>query len=342
MRLLVTGGAGFVGSNFVHFILGKHRDWEIVNLDKLTYAGNTANLADLKGEARHTFVRGDIADARVVDKILAGQDFDLIVNFAAETHVDRSFLDPGLFVRTNVLGTQTLLEGARQHNVRKFIHISTPEVYGGTSPLKPGEKFTEESPFLPNNPYSASKAGADMVCRAYHQTYGLYVMYTRFANAYGPYQYPEKLLPLATTYALSDKPIPLYGDGTYRRNWIHIDDICRAIDLIIQKGRSGQAYNIGSGYEMSNIDLVHRILDILHKPHRLVTFVPDRPSHDWQYPLDSTRIMTELGWKMTGTFEDGLRTTVNWYKENRQWWEKLTVLDYGKAYREISRTKGKA
>ncbi len=338
MKLLVTGGAGFVGSNFVRYMLNKHSGWEIVNLDKLTYAGNLENLKDIQDNPRHRFVKGDIADKNLVNELLQ-KGIDIIVNFAAETHVDRSFIDPDPFVQTNVVGTQTLLEGARRHNVKKVIHLSTPEVYGGSSPLKGEGKFTEESPFLPNNPYSASKAAADMMCRAYHRTYGLSIMLTRFANAYGPYQYPEKLLPLTITYALKDKPIPIYGDGKYRRNWIYIDDICRAIDIIIEKGRPGEAYNIGSGYEMSNLELVYRVLDILHKPHDLVTFVPDRPSHDWQYPLDSTRIMTELGWHLASEFEQALSDTIKWYEANRAWWEGLQVLDYQGHYQEISQSK---
>ena len=338
MRLLVTGGAGYVGSNFIHYVLDKYSDWEIINLDKLTYAGNLESLKDIEGERRHHFVKGDIGNSDLVNGLLS-QGVDLIVNFAAETHVDRSIIDPAPFVETNVKGTQVLLEEAKRHNIKKFIHISTPEVYGGSSPLRGDEKFVEQSPFLPNNPYSASKAAADLMCRAYNQTYGLPVMLTRFANAYGPYQYPEKLVPLVITNALGDKPIPIYGDGQHRRNWIYIEDICRAIDLIIQKGRSGEAYNIGSGYEMSNLELVGKILDILQKPHELITFVPERPAHDWQYPLDSTKIKKEVGWELTSDFETALRETIRWYTENESWWKKLQVLDYTRFYQEISESK---
>ena len=338
MRLLITGGAGFIGSNFVHHALRKYDDWQMVNLDKLTYAGNLANLDDIKDNPRHSFVKGDIADSKIIDDVLS-QGIDMIINFAAETHVDRSILDPTPFIETNARGTQVLLEGARKHCVDKIIHISTPEVYGGVSQLKEGEKFTEESPFLPNNPYSASKAAADLICRAYHHTYGLNIMLTRFANVFGPYQYPEKLLPLTITHAFGDKAIPVYGKGQYRRNWIYVDDVCRAIDLIIQNGEPGQAYNIGSGYEMSNLDLVHRVLDNLVKPHSLVTFVPDRPAHDWQYPLDSTKIKKELGWQMTADFEESLKATIKWYRENQTWWEKLQVLDYTSYYQQISQSK---
>ena len=338
MKLLITGGAGFVGSNFIHYVLRKYSDWEIVNLDKLTYAGNLENLRDKESDPRYRFVKGNIADQNLVNELLS-EGFDLIVNFAAETHVDRSFIDPAPFVETNVKGTQVLLEGARRHPVKRFIHLSTPEVYGGSSPLQSGQYFTEGSPFLPNNPYSASKAAADMICRAYHRTYGLPVMSTRFANAFGPYQHPEKLFPLSVTRALKDEPIPVYGEGQYRRNWIYITDICKAIDLIIHGGKAGEAYNISSGHEMSNLELVHKILDILHKPHQLITFVPDRPSHDWQYPLDSAKIKKEFGWKLTSDFEKTVVDTIEWYKQNRDWWEKLQVLDYGKWHQEISKSK---
>lgn len=338
MRLLITGGAGFIGSNFVHYALSKHDDWQIVNLDKLTYAGNLANLDGIKEDPRHRFVKGDIADWELIDTVLM-EGFDVVVNFAAETHVDRGILDPTPFIETNAKGTHVLLEGARKHGIGKLIHISTPEVYGGSSPLQKDEKFTEESPFLPNNPYSASKAAADLLCRAYHRTYGLNIMLTRFANAYGPYQYPEKLVPLAITNALRDKAIPIYGDGQYRRNWIYVEDVCQAIDLIIQNGRPGEAYNIGSGYEMSNLELAHRILEILDKPQSLVTFVPDRPSHDWQYPLDSTKITEEIGWHLSSDFEASLAKTVHWYSGNQSWWKELQALDYTNFYQQMSQSK---
>ncbi|MFC1913746.1 dTDP-glucose 4,6-dehydratase [Chloroflexota bacterium] len=338
MKVLITGGAGFVGSNYVHHTLKSHSSWYIINLDKLTYAGNLGNISDLEEHQRHTFVQGDIADATLMEQLFSQEKFELVVNFAAETHVDRSIIDPAPFMRTNALGTQTLLEASRRHGVKKFLHLSTPEVYGG---IQPGQEFfTEESPFAATNPYSASKTAADIMCLAYHHTYGLDISFTRFANAYGPNQYPEKLVPLATTHALQDKPIPLYGQGQYRRNWIHVDEICRALDIIIEKGRSGAAYNIGSGYEMSNLEIVRRILAILGKPPDLITFVPDRPGHDWQYPLDSTRIKTELGWELTVNFEEALEKTVNWYTANRPWWQNLEVLDYREQYRQIAESRG--
>ena len=338
MKILITGGAGFVGSNFVHYVLKKHTDWSIVNLDKLNYAGRLENVADLKDNPRHHFIKGDFTNARLVNSILK-EKFNLIVNFGAETHVDRSFIYPSIFAKSNALGTQTLLEGARKYGIDKFIHISTPEVYGGIASV--GQKFTEQSPFKPTNPYSASKAAADIFCLAYFHTYGVPVSFTRFANVYGPRQYPEKLVPVSITRALQDKPIPLFGSGQFRRNWIYIDDVCHAIDMIIQKGRPGEAYNIGSGYEMTNLDLVHQVLDILQKPNSLITYAPDRPSHDYQYPLDSAKITSELGWKLEYPFDLGIRKTVEWYKKNQTWWENIRFVDYGKYYKKILAEKGK-
>jgi dTDP-glucose 4,6-dehydratase len=339
MKTLITGGAGFVGSNFIHYILDKYPSWQIVNLDKLTYAGNLKNLKDIKNEPRYKFVKGDIVDKKLVDRLLS-QDFDLVVNFAAETHVDRSILNPAPFIETNIIGTYTLLEGVKKYGIKKFVHLSTPEVYGGASPTT--GKFKEDSHLLPNNPYSASKAAADHICRAFHRTYGVNVSYTRFANAFGPYQYPEKLMPLAITFALTNRPIPLYGDGQDRRNWIFVDDVCRAIDLITEHGGAGEAYNIGSDYEMSNLELVKKVLDILKKPYDLIKFVPQRPAHDWQYPLDSTKINQELNWRMVHTFDDAVKSTVDWYIKNKNWWKELQVPDYSEYYREISKIlKGK-
>ncbi len=338
MKILITGGAGFVGSNFVHYLLDKYKEYEIYNLDLLTYAGNTENLKDIESNSRHHFFRGDIGDKDLLDEIL-DNGVEVIVNFAAETHVDRSFIDPDKFVQTNVMGTNNLLSKAREKKIQRLIHLSTPEIYGGSSPLKEGQFFTEESPHLPNNPYSASKASSDMLCRAYHESYGLPVLYTRFASAFGPYQYPEKLFPLCVTYAIQDKEIPIYGNGKARRNWIHANDICRAIDMIMTKGEPGKAYNIGSGHEMSNLELVQSVLDVLGKSSDLIKFVPDRPSHDWQYPLDSTRINTELGWELKYDFPDACKDTVNWYKENQDWWKSLEVLDYEEAYAKILDSK---
>jgi dTDP-glucose 4,6-dehydratase len=331
-RILITGGAGFVGSNYIHYVLQKYEHWHVVNLDKLTYAGNLETLKDISEDPRYQFIKGDIADSDLVDKLMQ-TGFDLVINFAAETHVDRSILDPAPFMKTNIIGTYTLLEGVRRYGIKRFIHLSTPEVYGGASPTS--GKFKENSPLLPNNPYSASKAAADHICRAFHRTYGVNVSYTRFANAFGPYQYPEKLMPLAITFALKNKPIPVYGDGQDRRNWIFVDDICRAIDLIIEKGKPGEAYNIPSEYEMTNLDLVTKVLDMLDKPHDLIKFVPQRPAHDWQYPLDSTKIKRDLKWEMVHKFDDAVKSTIDWYVKNERWWQKLPVLDYSSYYKQL-------
>jgi len=332
-RILITGGAGFVGSNYIHYILQKYENWHVVNLDKLTYAGNLETLKDISEDPRYQFIKGDIADSDLVDKLMQ-TGFDLVINFAAETHVDRSILDPAPFMKTNIIGTYTLLEGVRRYGIKRFIHLSTPEVYGGASPTS--GKFKENSPLLPNNPYSASKAAADHICRAFHRTYDVNVSYTRFANAFGPYQYPEKLMPLAITFALKSKPIPVYGDGQDRRNWIFVDDICRAIDLIIEEGKPGEAYNIPSEYEMTNLDLVTKVLDILDKPHDLIKFVPQRPAHDWQYPLDSTKIKKDLKWEMVHKFDDAVKSTIDWYVKNERWWQKLPVLDYSSYYKQLA------
>lgn len=316
MRFLVTGGAGFIGSNFIHYVLGQHPDWEIVNLDKLTYAGNLANLKDIESAPRYRFVKGDIADRELVDQLL-GEGLDVIIHFAAESHVDRSILDPSPFIETNVRGTQVLLEGARRHQVQRFIQVSTDEVYGS---LGEEGKFTEESPLAPNSPYAASKAAADYLCRAYYRTYGLPVIITRCSNNYGPYQFPEKLIPLTIINAIEGKPVPLYGDGLNVRDWIFVEDHCRALDMIIQRGRIGEVYNIGGDNERANLDLVRYLLDIMGQPQNLITFVADRPGHDQRYALDTTKIRKELGWEPRYPLEKALRDTLNWYLENRWWW----------------------
>lgn len=326
MKVLVTGGAGFVGSNFVHYALQHHPDWEITNLDKLTYAGNPDNLKDLQALGYHKLVKGDITDEQLVDSIV-GQGVELIVHFAAETHVDRSFITPGVFVDTNIRGTYTLLEAGRKHGIKRFVQISTPEVYGTSAPGK--APFKEDDPVLPTNPYAASKAGADLLCRAYAHSYGANIVSTRFANAYGPYQLPEKLLPLLITHAIKGQPIPIYGDGHYRRNWIHVHDICRAIDMILDKGKAGQAYNIDSPFEMSNVDFVSKVLALMGKSQELMVFVPDRPAHDWQYPLDGAKIRREIGWRLEVDLDRGLAETIAWYENNVWWWERFKPPDFG-------------
>ena len=328
VKILVTGGAGFIGSNFIRCGLQWHSDWAVTNLDKLTYAGNLENLKALENDPRYSFIKGDIADRESVDRLL-GQGFDVIVNFAAESHVDRSILDASPFTKTNVLGTQVLLEGARQHGVKLFLQVSTDEVYGS---LGAEGKFTEESPLLPNSPYAASKAAADLLCRAYHHTYGLPVVITRCSNNYGPLQFPEKFIPLTITNILEGKTIPVYGDGLNIRDWIHTEDHCRALDLIIRRGKSGQIYNIGGNNEKTNIELVKYILDVMGKPHSLITFVGDRPGHDRRYALDTSKIEEELDWKPTIPFEEGLKKTIKWYMENEPWWRRIKSGEYAEYY----------
>ena len=330
MKLLVTGGAGFIGSNFVRYILEAHRDWEVVNLDKLTYAGNLENLRDIQNEPRHTFVKGDITDRELVETLLS-QNIDAIVNFAAESHVDRSILDASPFIETNVKGTQVLLEGARQHRIRRFLQVSTDEVYGSVE----SGAFTEVSPLSPSSPYSASKAAADLLCGAYFRTHHLPVIITRCSNNFGPYQFPEKLIPLVITNAIEDKTIPVYGDGLNTRDWIFVADHCQALDTVLQKGISGEVYNIGGGNEKTNLELIHSLLELLHKPESLIQFVSDRPAHDRRYALDATKITTQLGWKPAFSFENALRTTVGWYLKNEPWWRQIKSGEYVKYYERM-------
>ena len=312
MKLLVTGGAGFIGSNFVQYILEKCPDYEITNLDALTYAGSLENLKAVVDSPRHKFFRGRIEDGKLVDELMAG--IDVVINFAAESHVDRSILDPQIFIGTNVLGTQVLLNAALRHKVKLFYQISTDEVYGALE-LDSKEKFTEESPLGPNSPYSASKAAADLLVQAYHRTYGLPVVISRCSNNYGPRQHPEKFIPTVILNALQNKPIPIYGDGRYVRDWIHVLDHCRAIDLIMHRGKVGEVYNIGANNEWANIDLARKILQIMDKSEDLLQFVKDRPGHDRRYSLSSDKPKRELDWKPLTPFDRGLATIVRWYSE---------------------------
>jgi dTDP-glucose 4,6-dehydratase len=330
MKLLVTGGAGFIGSNFIHYVLKEHPDWEVVNLDKLTYAGNLENLKDVEGDPRYRFVKGDIADRKLVDNLLQS-GFDAIVNFAAESHVDRSILDASPFIETNIRGTQVLLEGARQHRVGKFLQVSTDEVYGSTE----RGKFTEKSPLSPNSPYAASKAAADLLCLAYWRTYHLPVVITRCSNNLGPFQFPEKLIPLAVTNVLENKPIPVYGDGLNIRDWIYVEDHCRALDIVLEKGKPGEVYNIGADQEKTNLELIQRLLDVMGKPRDLITFVADRPGHDRRYALDISKIAHELGWKPVYPFDKALAMTVDWYIKNEAWWRKIKSGEYAKYYERM-------
>jgi len=330
MKLLVTGGAGFIGSNFIHYILTEHADWQVTNLDKLTYAGNLENLTDIQDHPGYCFVKGDIADRKLADSLL-GKGFDIIVNFAAESHVDRSILDASPFIETNVKGTQVFLEGTRKHGIQRFIQVSTDEVYGSID----SGHFTEESPLCPNSPYSASKAAADLLCRAYFKTHHVPAVITRCTNNFGPYQFPEKLIPLAITNALEDKPIPVYGDGLNIRDWVFVADHCRALDVVIRKGKPGEIYNIGSGNEKTNLELIHKLLELLDKPQGLIQFVTDRPAHDRRYALDCARIATELGWKPAYSFERALSATVDWYLKNMSWWRSIKSGKYSRYYRKM-------
>jgi dTDP-glucose 4,6-dehydratase len=321
MRLLVTGAAGFIGSNFVHYWIERHPDDEIVALDLLTYAGNRANLDGL--EDRVDFVKGDIADLELGRRLLEEYDIDVVVNFAAESHNSLAVVDPRRFFHTNVIGTQTLLEAARDvGGLQRFHHVSTCEVYGDL-PLDSDEMFSEESPYRPRTPYNASKAGADHAVRAYHETFGIPISITNCSNNYGPYQFPEKVIPLFVTNALDDQPLPMYASTQNKREWLHVRDHCRAIDLVLQSDRMGETYNVGSGIEASIEEIADLVLALTDKPESLKTIVPDRPGHDRRYLLDSSRLRRELGWEPEIGWEDGLRETVEWYAANREWWEPL-------------------
>ena len=320
MRILVTGAAGFIGSNFVHYWLDRHPDDSIVALDLLTYAGNRASLDDV--EDRISFVQADIADLEAMEALLREQEIDIVVNFAAESHNSLAVVDPGRFFQTNVLGTQSLLEAARRAGGTRFHHVSTCEVYGDLA-LDSDESFTEDSPFRPRTPYNASKAGGDHAVRAYFETWGLPTTITNCSNNYGPFQFPEKVIPLFVTNALDDKPLPMYASTQNRRKWLHVRDHCRAIELALERGTKGETYNVGSGIEASIEEIADRVLELTGKPESLKAIVPDRPGHDRRYLLDSSRIERELGWQPEIGFEEGLLETVEWYSANRAWWEPL-------------------
>ena len=346
-KLLVTGGAGFIGSNFIQYILDKQQDLVLLlDLDLLTYAGNLENLEPVKDDPRYRFVKGDIRDKTLVEKLFAEYDFDTVVHFAAESHVDRSILEPEVFLTTNIIGTQTLLDAAKRHwnldpdnkHSRKYrpgvryLQVSTDEVYGALG--KTG-MFTETTPLAPNSPYSASKTGADLIVRAYHQTYGLPVNITRCSNNYGPYQFPEKLIPLMIHNARQDKPLPVYGDGMQIRDWLHVKDHCSAIATVLEKGKTGEVYNIGGNNEKANIQIVRLILETLNKPESLITYVQDRPGHDRRYAIDNTKITKELGWAPAYTFEEGIKETIRWYLDHPGWVERVTSGAYQRYYQEM-------
>lgn len=331
-RILVTGGCGFIGSNFIRYYLGKHPDDSVVNVDVLTYAGNPENLGDLSGLPSYRFERADICDREAMEQVFSDSGFDAIVNFAAESHVDRSIAGAGVFVRTNVVGTQVLLDLAKQKSIKRFVQISTDEVYGS---LGQEGKFTEVTPLHPNSPYAASKASADLLALSYHHTFGLPVVITRCSNNYGPFQFPEKLIPLMIANALGDKPLPVYGDGQQIRDWLFVDDHCAAIDLVMHNGRPGNAYNIGGNSEIRNIDLVTTLVKRLGKPERLISFVKDRPGHDRRYAIDASKIMNELGWQPLVRFEEGLGRTIEWYLAHTGWWQRILSGEYQNYYREM-------
>ncbi len=326
-NLLVTGGAGFIGSNFVRYMLKRYRDIRIVVYDKLTYAGNLDNLEDVSQDERYKFVRGDIADRETVAGVLAANEVDTVVNFAAESHVDRSILNPDAFIQTNVVGTYILLDESRKHGVERFLQVSTDEVYGSI----PQGFFKEGDPLEPNSPYAASKAAGDLMAHAYHVTYGMNVIITRGSNTFGPYQYPEKLLPLFITNAIDNEPLPLYGDGMQVRDWLYVEDHCSGIELALQRGVPGEVYNIGGENERHNIDVVRQMLRILGKPESLIRPVADRPGHDRRYALDTAKLHA-LGWEQAYTFDQALEATVRWYVENEWWWRKIKSGEFREYY----------
>ncbi|MFD3271642.1 dTDP-glucose 4,6-dehydratase [Paenibacillus dendritiformis] len=324
MRLLVTGGAGFIGSNFIQYMLRHYPDYEIINADALTYAGNVDNLLDVEHHPNYRFVKADITRSLDIEPLFQ-EKIDVVVNFAAESHVDRSIADPGIFVSTNVMGTQVLLDSSLKYGVSKYVQISTDEVYGS---LGESGFFTEETPLAPNSPYSASKAGADMLVRAYHETFGLPVNITRCSNNYGPFQFPEKLIPLMISNALEEKPLPVYGDGLHVRDWLYVEDHCSAIDRVIHQGRNGEVYNIGGNNEFTNLQIVTTLLQQLGKPDSLVTFVADRLGHDRRYAIDSSKIQNELGWKPRYSFVEGIQHTIQWYVNNQAWLQRIRTGAY--------------
>ncbi|MFF1991508.1 dTDP-glucose 4,6-dehydratase [Bacillus mycoides] len=325
MKVLVTGGAGFIGSNFVRYMVKKYPEYNIVNLDALTYAGNLENLKDVEELSNYKFVKGDIADRQFINQLFKEEKFDYVLNFAAESHVDRSITNPDIFIQTNIQGTQVLLDAAKNAEVKKYLQVSTDEVYGT---LGETGYFTEETPLASNSPYSSSKAGADLLVRAYHETFGLPVNITRCSNNYGTFHFPEKLIPLMIINALSDKQLPVYGDGLNVRDWLHVEDHCQAIDLVLHNGKNGEVYNVGGNNERTNIEIVKTILKALDKPESLIKYVTDRPGHDRRYAIDATKLREELGWSPKYNFDTGIEQTIKWYLENQDWWENIISGEY--------------
>ena len=335
MTVIVTGGAGFIGSNFIFYQLKNHPQDRIVCLDKLTYAGNLETLKNVMDNRNFRFVKADIADREEVEKLFEEEKPDIVVNFAAESHVDRSIEDPGIFLKTNILGTQVLMDACRKYGIKRYHQVSTDEVYGDLPLDRPDLFFTEDTPIHTSSPYSSSKAGADLLVLSYYRTFGLPVSISRCSNNYGPYHFPEKLIPLIISRALADHPLPVYGKGENVRDWLYVEDHCAAIDLVMRKGREGEVYNIGGHNERSNLDVVKTILKQLGKPESLITFVTDRPGHDMRYAIDPTKIHNELGWLPQTDFDTGIKKTVDWYLNNREWWQSIISGDYQNYYKKM-------
>ena len=335
MKMLITGGAGFIGSNFIFYMRKMHPDYDLVCVDKLTYAGNLETLASVMDDPKFRFIRADIADRSEICRIFEAEKPDTVVNFAAESHVDRSIENPAVFLETNVMGTQVLLDASRKYGVKRYHQVSTDEVYGDLPLDRPDLFFTEETPLHTSSPYSASKASADLLCNAYQRTYGMPITISRCSNNYGPYQFPEKLIPLMIANALADKPLPVYGEGLNVRDWLYVEDHCAAIDRILEKGQVGQVHNIGGHNEMRNIDIVKIILKALDKPESLITHVTDRKGHDMRYAIDPEKIHRELGWLPETKFADGIQKTIQWYLDNRSWWENIVNGEYQTYYERM-------
>ncbi len=339
MKILVTGGAGFIGSNFIYYMQKNHPEDRLVCLDMLTYAGNLATLSDAMKSENFRFVKGDISDKKCVNDLFEEEKFDVVVNFAAESHVDRSVEDPGVFLKTNILGTQVLMDACRKYGILRFHQVSTDEVYGDLPLDRQDLFFVEDTPIHTSSPYSASKAGADLLALAYYRTFKLPVTITRCSNNYGPYHFPEKLIPLMICRALNDETLPVYGKGENVRDWLYVEDHCSAIDLVIRKGRLGEVYNVGGHNERSNIDVVKTMLKVLSKPESLISYVTDRPGHDMRYAIDPSKINTELGWKPLMNFDDGIKMTIQWYLDNKPWWENILNGEYKNYYKRMYKDK---
>lgn len=335
MKIIVTGGAGFIGGNFVHYMINKYPDYDIICLDKLTYAGNLETLEPVMDNPKFKFVKGDIADRDFVYRLFEDEKPDIIVNFAAESHVDRSITDPGIFLQTNIIGTGVLLDACREYGITRYHQVSTDEVYGDLPLDRPDLFFTESTPLHTSSPYSASKASADLLVLAYHRTFKLPVTISRCSNNYGPYHFPEKLIPLMIANCLNDKPLPVYGKGENVRDWLYVEDHCHAIDLIIHDGKVGEVYNIGGHNERTNLQVVETIIDALGKSRDLIQYVTDRPGHDMRYAIDPTKIHNELGWEPETKFDDGIRKTIDWYLNNKPWWEKIISGEYQNYYEKM-------